>query len=118
MTRLRFLVERAIQVQDIFRAEEIATYDRGNRRTTVIFEVLQTFPDQETADVFVLTQEDNIPSSGIVSFTATKPNGQKVVRYLPGGKLESHELLEQIGVTTRYQYVIVGGIMQQTVPAS
>ncbi len=81
------------------------------------FEVSQTFPTLEEADVFVLTQEDNIPSSGIVTFTATKQNGQKVVRYLSGGKVHSHELVEQIGVTTRYRYTIIGGTIQQTQPA-
>jgi len=96
----------------------LPTYDRGNRKSTVTFEVCQTFPDQESADVFVLTQEDNIPSSGIVTFTAIKPNGQKVVRYLAAGKITSHELVEQIGVTTRYQYTIVGGAIQQSLPAN
>ena len=82
------------------------------------FEVSQTFGTLEEADVFVLTQEDNIPGAGVVTFTATKPNGQKVVRYLAGGKIQSHELLEQIGVTTRYQYTIVGGTIQQALPAN
>jgi hypothetical protein len=117
-TRLRFRVERKLQVQEIFRAQEVSTFDRGNRKTTVTFEVSQTFPSQEEADVFVLTQEDNIPSKGIVTFTAIKPNGQKVVRYLAGGKVESHELVEQIGVTTRYQYTIVGGTIQQAAPSN
>lgn len=117
-TRLRFRVDRKIQVQDIFRADQVVTFDRGNRKTTVSFEVAQTFPTQEEADIFILTQEDNIPSSGIVTFTATKPNGQQVVRYLADGKMPSHELIEQIGVTTRYQYTIVGGEIQQSMPSS
>lgn len=118
VTRLRFRVDRKLQVQEVFRAEEVATFDRANRKTTVTFEVSQTFTSQEEADFFVLTQEENIPSSGIVTFTATKPNGQKVVRYLAGGKVQTHELVEQIGVTTRYQYSIVGGAIQQTVPSN
>jgi hypothetical protein len=117
VTRLRFRVERDIQVQPIFRASQVETFDRGNRKTTVTFEVCQTFPDQETADIFVLTQEDNIPATGIVTFTATKANGQNVVRYLAAGKILSHELVEQIGVTTRYQYTIVGGEIQSAVPS-
>jgi len=116
VTRLRLKVDRKIQVAEVFRAEEIETFDRGNRETTATFEVLQTFPTLEEADVFVLTQEDNIPSSGTVTFTATKPNGQKVVRYLAGGKVHHHELVEQIGVTTRYRYTIIGGTIQQTQP--
>jgi hypothetical protein len=117
VTKLKFRVERLIQVQQIFRANQVLTLDRGNRKTTITFDVIQTFPTQDDADEFILTQETNIPSSGIVKLTAVKPNGQKVVRYLPGGKLGSHELVEQIGVTTRYQYVLVGGIIQTAVPA-
>ena len=108
---------RKIQVQDIFRADQVATFDRGNRKTTVTFEVARPLPAQEETDIFILTQEDNIPSSGIVTFTATKSNGQQVVRYLANGKILNHELIEQIGVTTRYQYTIVGGEIQQSMPS-
>ena len=116
-TQMRFRVDREIQVQKIFRAGEVMTYDRGNRKTTVTFEVAYTFPDLETADVFVLTQEDNIPATGIVTFTATKPNGQKVIRYLANGKITNHELTEDIGLTKKYSYTIVGGTIQQTKPS-
>jgi len=116
VTRLRFRVDRKLQVAEVFRAQEIETFDRGNRKTTVTFEVSQTFDTLEDADIFVITREESIPSAGIVTLTATKPNGQKVARYLAGGKVQSHELLEQIGVTTRYQYIIVGGAIQSTPP--
>ncbi len=118
VTRLRFRVDRKIQIAEIFRAEEVVTYDRGNRKTTVSFEVTQTFETLEDADFFVLTQEDNIPGAGVVTFTAIRPNGQKVVRYLADGKVQSHQLVEQIGVTTRYQYTIVGGTIQQVMPSN
>lgn len=118
VTGLKFRVERLIQVQQIFRANQVSTYNRGNRNTKLTFDVIQTFATPDDADEFVLNQEIQIPSSGLVTLTAVKPNGQKVVRYLPGGKLESHELVEQIGVTTRYQYVIVGGIMQTAMPSN
>jgi hypothetical protein len=118
VTRLRFRVERKIQVAELFRGEEVETFDRGNRETTVTFEVSRTFASQEAADVYVLEHEETLPSSGIVMFTAFQPNGQKVVRYLADGKVHDHELVEQIGVTTRHEYVIVGGVIQQSVPAA
>ena len=118
VTRLRFKVDRKIQVQEIFRAPEITTFDRGNRKTTATFEVSRTFPTQEEADVYILNHEATIPSSGTVAFTAFQPNGQKVVRYLAPGNVLAHELVEQIGVTTRHQYTIVGGTIQQTVPSN
>jgi hypothetical protein len=111
-------VERKIQVAETFRGDDVETFDRGNRETTVEFEVSRTFPTQEEADVYVLEHEETVPSSGIVMFTAYQPNGQKVVRYLTDGKVRAHELVEQIGVTTRHEYVIVGGLIQQAVPAA
>jgi len=117
-TNLRFRVNRKIQVQEIFRADQVITFDRGNRQTIATFEITRTFATQEEADVFVLEHEETLPSSGLVSFTAFMPNGQKVVRYLACGKVESHELVEQIGVTTRHQYTITGGIIQQAIPSS
>jgi hypothetical protein len=117
-TRLRFRVKRKIQIQEGFRAEQVITFDRGNRETVATFEIMRTFASQEEADVFVLEHEDTIPASGLVSFTAFKANGQKVVRYLAGGKVERHELVEQMGVTTRHQYIIMGGTIQQAAPAS
>jgi hypothetical protein len=116
-TRLRFRVRRKIQVQELFRADQVSTFDRGNRETTATFEITRTFPTQEEADVYVLEHEDTIPSSGLVAFTAFQPNGQKVVRFLAGGKVQNHELIEQIGVTTRHQYTIVGGEVQKTMPS-
>jgi len=117
-TRLRFRVRRLIQVQEVFRGEEVTTLDRGNRQTTATFEITRTFGTQDEADVFVLEHEETIPSSGLVSFAAYKQNGQKVVRYLAAGKLETHELIEQIGVTTRHQYTITGGTIQTAQPTS
>jgi hypothetical protein len=116
-TRLRFRVDRAIQVQALFRAGQVSTFDRGNRKTTATFEITRTFRSQDEADVFVLEHEETVPSAGLVTFTAFRSNGQKVVRYLAGGKVERHELVEQIGVTTRHQYSIVGGEVQQGMPA-
>jgi hypothetical protein len=118
LTRLRFRVQRKIQVAEIFRGDEVDTFDRGNRETTVTFEISRTFPTQDAADVYVLQHEDTVPSSGIVTFTAFQANGQKVVRYLADGKVRVHELVEQIGVTTRHQYTIIGGTIQQPAPAS
>jgi len=118
VTRLRFRVQRKIQVSEVFRAEEVETFDRGNRETTVTFEISRTFPNQQAADVYVLQHEETVPATGIVTFTAYQPNGQKVVRYLADGKVRQHELVEQIGVTTRHQYTIIGGTIQQAVPAS
>ena len=118
VTRLRFKVDRKLQVAELFRADAISTFDRGNRKTTVTFEVSRTFASQEAADVFILTLEDSLPSTGIVTFTAFLPNGQKVVRYLAGGKVQSHEMLEQIGVTTRHQYTITGGTITAAIPAN
>jgi hypothetical protein len=118
ITRLRFRVRRKLQVAEWFRAQEVETFDRGNRETMVTFEISRTFATQEAADVYVLQHEETVPSAGVVTFTAFQPNGQKVVRYLADGKVQTHELVEQIGVTTRHQYAIIGGTIQQSQPNS
>jgi len=118
VTRLHFRVTRKIQLAELFRGAEVETFDRGNRETTATFEVSRTFPTQEAADVYVLQHESTLPSSGIVTFTAFQPNGQKVVRFLADGKVRLHQLVEQIGVTTRHQYIIIGGAIQLSLPAS
>jgi len=118
VSRLRLHIDRQIQVQDLFRAPTVTTFDRGNRRVTVTFDVSRTFPSQDAADIFILTHEDTLPASGIVTFTAFKTNGQTMIRWLAGGKVQSHELVQQIGVTTCHQYVIVGGAIVLTKPAS
>jgi hypothetical protein len=118
VTNLRFSVARAIQTASFFRGSEISTYDRGNRSTSVSCEIVRTFASQQKADVYILEHEDTVPSTGVVTFTAFKSNGQKVVRYLASGKIQSHQLVEQIGVTTRHQYAIVGGGITQAQPSS
>jgi hypothetical protein len=117
-SKLRITVDRKIQVQDIFRATEVETFDRGNRKTEVGFDVSYTFPDLATAELFALSQEENIPATGIVTFTLVNVNGQKQYRYLPDGKVTQHKLTEQMGVTMTYTYTLVGGIIQQAKPAS
>jgi len=118
VAKLHFRVVRKIQTVQLFRAEEVETFDRGNRETTVTFEISRTFPTQQAADVYVLQHEETVPSCGVVTFSAYQPNGQRVVRYLADGKVLAHELVEQIGVTTRHRYSIVGGTIQATAPSS
>jgi hypothetical protein len=118
VTRLRFRVQRKIQVSELFRAEQVDTFDRGNRETIVTFEISRTFATQQAADVYVLQHEETIPSSGVVTFTAFQANNQKIVRYLADGKVRTHELIKQIGVTTCHQYTIIGGTIQQARPAN
>ena len=118
VSRLRFRVRRQLQVAEVFRADQVETFDRGNRETMVTFEIARTFATQEAADIYILQHEETLPSSGFVTFTAFQPNGQQVVRYLAGGKIQAHALIEQIGVTTRHQYSIVGGLIQQSQPSS
>lgn len=115
---LRFRVERAIQVFAPLRAVDPQTFDRAGRKVTLSFSVARTHASQDAADVFVLEHEDTLPSSGIVTITARKPNGQTIVRYVPNGKITDHQLDEQIGVTTRHSYTLVGGRPTSVKPAA
>lgn len=116
LTNLRFRVDREIQIAQVFRAPAIETFERGNRRTIATFEISRTFPTLGAADSFILTHEETIPASALVTFIAVLTNGQRVLRYLPNGNTKSVDLVAQIGLTTRHQYTIIGGIMTSISP--
>jgi hypothetical protein len=116
-TGMKFKVKRLIQVAPCFRAEQVETFDRGNRETMLSFDVFYTFDTIADAEAFVLLLEENLPSAGLVTLISSKPNGQTVVRYLADGKVDSHELIEQIGSTIHYHYELIGGVAQSTPPA-
>jgi hypothetical protein len=117
-SRLRFRVARKLQTAEIFRAPTVNIFQRGNTKTTLTFEVVRTFPDQKSADLYALQHETLVPITGLITFTSFATNGQKTIRYLNPGFVESHELVEQIGVTTRHQYQIIGGAVTATMPGS
>ena len=111
LTGLRFSVKRKIQVTYPLRSEQGAPINRANKITTCAFSVIRNFPTQDAADVFLLMHESNLPDSGVVTFIAVKENGQKVLRYLTAGVIESQDMTPQIGLTTVHSYKLIGGLM-------
>jgi hypothetical protein len=111
LTGLRFSVRRKIQIVEPLRAEQAEPINRGNKITTCRFSVIRNFATQDTADVFLLMHESDLPDSGLVTFIAIRSNGQRVLRYLTAGVIESQDMTPQIGLTTVHSYTLVGGLM-------
>ncbi len=111
LTGLRFTVRRRIQVVEPLRAEQAAPINRANKITTCKFSVIRNFPTQDAADVFLLMHESDLPDSGLVTFVALKSNGQRVLRRLTAGVIETQDMTPQIGLTTVHSYTLVGGLM-------
>ncbi len=118
VSRLRFRVERTLQIAEVFRASKVEIFPRGNTKTTVTFEVARTFHDQATADLYALQHETLVPQTGVIMFTSFATNGRRTVRYLNPGYVLSHELISMIGITTRHQYQIVGPAVTSAPPTT
>ena len=82
-------------------------YDRIGRPCTYTFTVKRTHPDVATSEEFLIGLEDAIPASGTISITTTGPGSTSFD--IPNGKVQSHELVQEIGATTFHQYSIIGG---------
>jgi len=116
LTGLRFSVKRKIQIVEPLRSEQAAPINRANKLTTCTFSVIRNFPTQDAADVFLLMHESDLPDSGVVTFIALKNNGQKVLRYLTAGVIQSQDMTPQVGLTTVHSYTIAGGLMTSMPP--
>ena len=113
LTNLRINGSRQIQQARFFRAASIQCYDRGNHRTEITFDTTRSFPDQVSAEKFLLDHESTFPGRGLVSFVAGRPGTPTATRYLPNAAVDSvHSSLR--GCTTVHSYKITGGLLQST----
>ncbi len=82
-------------------------FDRRGRPSVYAFTVKRTHPDADSAESFIIGLEDAIPSSGAINVTTTGPI--EATFTIPNGKVQSHELVQQLGATTFHSYSIIGG---------
>jgi len=100
-----------IQEAQFFRAIARQFYDRGNAKTEVTFDTSRSWPDQNTAENFILTHATQFPNQGLITFVAGRSGaGSTSTRYLKNAAIESIGS-SLIGCTTRHSYRIVGGVM-------
>ncbi len=82
-------------------------FNRIGRPRTYAFTVKRTHPDVESAEIFIIGLEDALPSSGEISISTTGP--VEATFSIPNGKIQSHDLVQQLGATTFHAYSIIGG---------
>ncbi len=82
-------------------------FDRRGRPSVYAFTVKRVHSDADAAEGFIIGLEDAIPSSGAINVTTTGP--VEATFTIPNGKVQSHELVQQLGATTFHSYSIIGG---------
>jgi hypothetical protein len=101
----------AAQVEEFFRASQVQVFDRGNAQTTVSFGSVRQHATVSIAENFLLEHETALTGRANVTFKA--PNGS--MRYLLNAKITDYRA-ECLGVSTRHQYTIVGGLLTKEKP--
>lgn len=102
--------QRAVDAVRYLRAPAEAFFDRENQSTIITFTVTRLHTSLSAAEVFLLEHETAVPPTGLVVFTAQGDDGQEVSRYLADAVVEVSEAT-YIGLSTRHQYTIKGGLL-------
>jgi len=112
LTNFRINGSRLLQETTLFRATGRTFYDRGNRKTEITFDTTRSWPDQTTAESFILLHETQFPGRFLATFMAGRSGaGATANRYLKNAVVESVGS-SLTGCTTRHSYRIAGGVMQ------
>ncbi len=104
---LRVNQRRVADIVPVLEGVSPQTYDRKGRPCIYAFTVKRTHADLEASDEFIIGLEDAIPSTGSITVTTTGPSSSTFA--IANGKVQSHDLIEQIGATTFHSYSIIGG---------
>ncbi len=107
VSELRVAQRRIADIVPILAGISPQTYDRVGRPCVYSFTVKRTHSDADAAEVFSIGLEDALPASGVVSVITSGPS--PATFNIPNAKLQSHELIAQIGATTFHNYSILGG---------
>lgn len=110
---LRINGKRLLQVSETYRGIDVKVFNRKNFRNMIEFYITRSHGTLAAAELFILTHEDSLPNVGLITFTLD--NNSEL--YMRGG-LESVNLAEQIGETTKFSYSIVGGKITNSLPAA
>ena len=103
-------VNGAVLVQDVplFRAEAGQVFSRGNRFTTISFQVYRLHADQNAANEFVLKHETDLgPGEGVVQFRNDASPSTTTGWQLNSAVVTASS--QVIGITTITTYQIRGG---------
>lgn len=110
VSNFRINGSRLVQVAELVRAETVQVFGRGNRKTTVTFDVSREHADVRTSETFILGHATNVPESGLITFEAISASGALTRRYLNAAVCSVVDC-SYAGVTTVHTYQIIGGKM-------
>jgi hypothetical protein len=102
---------RAIQEDELFRAEEKVFEDRGNVENLVTFQTERRHVSQDEAMAFKYGHADEVPIKGDVEFE----HAGFVSRFLQAAVISQVACVYHSGVTTRFSYTVHGGKFRASV---
>lgn len=105
---LRVSQARGVQQSDFVRATYGDQWARGNIRNTITFEVTRIHGSIREASQFILDHAQSLPSSGLLILAEITADGTSR-RFLPGAVLVNVDCLRQVGASTEWAYVLIGG---------
>ena len=117
VNNFRISQQRSDQVAEYFRGASVQVFDRGNKRTSVTFEVARLHPTLRASEVYVLEHATKIPNRGLVILESKTPNGPVTRRYLNNAECEVVDASYE-GVSTFHSYQILGGEILTKAPAA
>ena len=105
------------QVAEFCRAEQIKTFNRGNARTTVAFNISREHASGAAAEYFILTHAASLSRDGLATFVVVTDSGGEIEVYLPNAvvRVTGHS---HIGCSSHHSYDIIGGKLTLTKPQS
>ncbi len=114
-SQLSFNGQRVIQIQQYLRAEYAQPFFRKNRLNTISFVTSRLSATLLDAHALIFDHEGDIPGVGVAEFQITD-GVSSVWRWMDDAVVQTVELVEQIGITTKWRYTLVGGKITQTNP--
>jgi hypothetical protein len=102
---LKVREKRAAQVQELFRANAVIVFDRGNRQVSISFTTRRVFDTVSEAQQFILDHPGQVPTSGTVAILGENDSGRAQNRYYAGAMIEMVDG-SHIGATTIHSYQI------------
>lgn len=107
-----------IQDAQFLRAAQAKAYDRGNRRTTISFELSREHADVEASEVFMLDHFASLPTgTGLLLLIAEASTGREQDFFLADTVLRIVGSV-QVGASTDHTYEFSGGLLSKEKPAS
>lgn len=117
VSNFRIQSARVAQVAEFVRAAQVQTFDRGNRKTTITFNVSREHTTIRNCEAFLLAHIGQVPNKGLITLQAKETSGAVTERYLKDALCEVVDASYD-GVTSFHSYQLIGGDILTEKPKS